>query len=98
MADEFREDMVCERIREKFRQGVSQGERDDAFRGRHASPDRAQPRAEAAPDGRGVEDRDGLQKPLRDDPELDVAVVSVRTVLRLRLTACGRKACEFVRG
>ena len=70
--------MVCERIREKFRQGVAQGERGDALRGRHGGPDRAQPRAEAAPDGRGVEDRDGLQEPLRDDPELDVAVVGAQ--------------------
>ena len=64
MADEFRKDMSFERIREKFRQGVAQGERDDAFRGRHGCPDRAQPRAEDSPDGRRVKDgvSDGLQR------------------------------------
>ena len=59
LADEFREDWGFRRIREKFREGVAQGERDDALRGRRAGPAGAQPGAIPAPHGDGFEDRQG---------------------------------------
>ena len=42
-ADEFREDCGFVRIREKLRQRVAQGERDDTLGGCHADPNRTQP-------------------------------------------------------
>ena len=62
-------------IREKFREGIPQGDGDDEFGGGEFGADGSEPGAEGLPDGPGVLGGEDLHESLGDESELHVAVV-----------------------
>ena len=67
--------MVRGTAREKFGQGVSQRHGGNLLGRRDTGSDGAEPRSEARPDGCRGSNRQVLQQTLRDQAELDVAMI-----------------------
>ncbi len=74
-AQEFLEGARLAAVCEKIRQGVAQRGGRDELGGGDPWADGAQPGAEGRPDQGGLLDREGLQEPLGDHADLDVAMV-----------------------
>jgi len=58
VADEFREGMVRQGIREKYREAMAEGKGDDEFGRQDVGSDCAKPRSETFPDSSGAVERE----------------------------------------
>ena len=78
VADEFREDIDIGATREKIGKGIAEREGGYHFRGRQIGADGANPRTEGTPNQCGKSGREILEPTLRDDADLDMAMVGVQ--------------------